>query len=80
MSGRPHPWTEKDRHAFEVLKLLIHAHGFPPTIREFGEALGVVESVAWTRLHRLRDQGIITWQDGAARTIQVVKPGMRLPE
>ena len=49
-------------------------HGFSPTIREIAQALGLVSaSAADYHLRRLEDKGVITRQEGKARTIRIVQ-------
>ena len=49
-------------------------HGFGPTIREVGEALGYRSYTAVKyRLDNLREEGRVTWQDGRTRTLRVAR-------
>ena len=51
--------------------------GYPPTLREVGEARRPPASVATVHahLHRLRRAGMVEWQQGAARTLRVTVKG-----
>ena len=55
--------------------------GFPPTLREIGEAVGLC-SPASVQHHvkSLRCRGLVSWHDGACRTISVAPAGMKMIE
>jgi DNA-binding IclR family transcriptional regulator len=44
--------------------------GYPPTIPELAEALGVADSTVHKHLSRLRAEGYVTWTDGQQRTLR----------
>jgi SOS-response transcriptional repressor LexA len=47
-------------------------NGFPPSIREISDGIGVQLRAIHTHLRKLRTAGAITFEDRKARTIQVV--------
>jgi len=50
-------------------------YGWPPTLRELAADLGMfAHSSVDYHLRRLRDQGLVDWEDGKARTLRVVEP------
>lgn len=63
----------------EVVAMLAHltfAKGYPPTVRELGEALGYSPNSLmavhyWLR--ELRDTGQVTWEPGKPRTLRVTE-------
>lgn len=44
--------------------------GYPPTIPEIAEAVGLVDSSVHRHLTRLRAEGYVTWTDGEQRTLR----------
>lgn len=63
-----------DEQFTETIRRLTSDMGYPPTVREIGEALGIASpaSVRW-RLMRLRDAGLVAYEDHRARTVRVVE-------
>lgn len=48
-------------------------HGYSPTVREIGQAVGLASSSSvWGELRALADDGRITYEPRKARTIRVV--------
>lgn len=70
---RPIPLTRRQR---DVLRYIIQqttATGFPPSLREIGEGLGLYSSsTTWTHLNSLTEKGYITRRKGYSRAIQLV--------
>lgn len=48
------------------------AHLYSPTIREIANHLGMSTNTIFLHLHILRDDGVITFEDRKARTIEIV--------
>lgn len=48
-------------------------HGYPPSFRDIGGAMGIVSagSVKY-RVARLREKGLLTYEDNRPRTIRLV--------
>jgi SOS-response transcriptional repressor LexA len=47
--------------------------GYPPTVREITKAVGLQSpSTTHGHLERLRDSGVITWENGTVRTIKLI--------
>ena len=49
-------------------------HGYAPSYREIGDGVGLASREGASRwVHLLRDEGVVTFVDGLARTVRVVK-------
>lgn len=60
----------------EILSFIcsyIEKYGYSPSMRDVSKAIGLSISPTKYRLDRLRESGAITFEDGMARTIRVVK-------
>lgn len=44
-----------------------------PTVREIGTQVGISVATVHHHLSELKDEGLVTWEVGKARTIQVVE-------
>ena len=66
----------------QVLRLIaksVAEHGYPPTIRELADTLGVSQTSVWFRLAALRRKGFVTsTRAGTARTLQITEAGRLL--
>lgn len=50
-------------------------HGYPPTVREIGAALGIPStSIVNRHLNRLHDAGALVRTSGVARGLRIVEP------
>ena len=48
--------------------------GFPPTVREITRGVGLrATSALYVRLLRMQVKGLVTWQEGTARSIRVLE-------
>ena len=56
----------------EAIRRLSKASGYPPTIREVADALGIGSTTAYSRLLALRFMGRLTWRDGSGRTLRII--------
>lgn len=65
--------TPRQEELLDVVRRFTADHGYPPTVREIRDGLGLnaVSRVA-RMLGQLREAGLIDWQDGLSRTIRVV--------
>lgn len=52
-------------------------HGFAPTIRELADAAELHHTTVMRWLDRLRARGVLTFEDGKARTIRLTETGRR---
>ena len=67
--------SEKKERIYTFVGQFIDDHGYPPTIIEIREALGISSnSVVLYNLLLLARDGRIRWQEGKARTLSVVPP------
>ena len=56
--------------ADKVLKTVIETH--PTTVREIAKTVGLSSTTVWYHLEALRDEGLVTWEKGKARTSRPV--------
>lgn len=54
---------------------LAAAAGYPPSIREVGQAVGLSSSTVHVHLRRLQAHGLVAYQPGMARTLQLTEAG-----
>ena len=69
--------TPRQQQVLDAIRDLTAEAGYPPTLRELGERLGIrsMNGVA-DHLKALKAKGHVSWQPASARTLQVVKrPG-----
>lgn len=58
----------------DAVKVLFDEKGYPPTVRELGDYVGLKSSGSVQRhLNKLRDNGKVTWISSLPRTIRVVE-------
>jgi repressor LexA len=69
--GKPPPLTERQRQVYDFIQDRIRDWGYPPTIREIGEHLGIksTNGVA-DHLKALKRKGYLTQQDMKSRTLR----------
>ncbi len=64
--------TVRQRALLEALRRLHRARGYPPSIRELGEAVGLASTSSVHRHVRILEQrGLVERRDGAHRTLRV---------
>jgi len=63
--------TEAQQKIMDAIVRLTEAQGFPPTTREIADDLGMWNSQVGRALQRLREEGLVSWQDNRARTLVV---------
>ncbi len=51
-----------------VFQTIIETH--PTTVREIAKTVGLSSTTVWYHLEALRDEGLVTWEKGKARTIR----------
>ncbi|MEW6064260.1 MAG: transcriptional regulator [Bacillota bacterium] len=59
----------------QIIKAIreLSQRGYPPTVREVGSRVGLRSSnTIYSRLARLRDQGLVHWQPTQSRTLRVI--------
>jgi len=74
MLDTPHA-RAMQRAIYTAADAYIEHHGYPPSMRELAERTGLrsTSSVA-VYLAQLRYRGCVTWVDGRARTLVLIKP------
>lgn len=70
--------TPAQRQLFDWLEDYIRSHRHSPSIRQMMEAMGLRSPAPiQSRLRHLQQKGWITWQEGQARTLQLLEAGGR---
>lgn len=58
---------------FEAIKTFIQTYGYAPTYRELCKLTGIGSTCTiYAHLRRLRNTGLITFEEGKPRTIRIV--------
>ncbi|MGC9520397.1 MAG: transcriptional repressor LexA [Anaerolineae bacterium] len=66
---------ERQQKVLACIEEYVEDHGFPPTVREIGDAIGVNStSLVSYYLKRLEEQGLITREPSMSRAIQLTTP------
>ncbi|MGC9469861.1 MAG: transcriptional repressor LexA [Anaerolineae bacterium] len=66
---------ERQRKVLDCIETYVDEHGFPPTVREIGDTIGVNStSLVSYYLKRLEEQGFINREPSMSRAIQVTRP------
>lgn len=66
--------TKKQKALYLTIKDFIKVNGYAPTIREINTITGIKStSTTFSKLFQLRKKGFITYIDGKARTIKILK-------
>ena len=69
----PESLTSAQQELYDWLNLYIHQHRHSPSIRQMMEAMGLRSPAPiQSRLRHLQQKGWITWQEGQARTLQLL--------
>ena len=73
MSAQQHDLTPAQRELYDWLADYIGSHRHSPSIRQMMEAMGLRSPAPiQSRLRHLQQKGWITWQEGQARTLQLL--------
>ncbi len=68
--------TPSQRKALKAIREFIARRGFPPTMKELGERLGVSAASAHQLVRQLQRKGFVRHQPGKARSLSIVRePG-----
>ena len=65
--------ARRQREVYEHLAVAIALHGYPPTLREISEALGINVSAVHQHMQALRRKGYVIWNPKMPRTIRIVE-------
>lgn len=68
-----HEITNPQRRTLEKIRLFTIAHGFPPTIKELAEVLGISHASAHGQVNQLVRKGYLKREPGKARGIVVAR-------
>lgn len=69
----PQPLTPRQQDVLEWIAGYIDTHGYSPTVREIASHYGWTTNGVMCHLRPMRKKGVITWQDGQARTMRIVE-------
>ncbi len=76
-SRRGRPRIEKitgpQRRALDAVRSYIERRGFPPTIKELGEELGIAPASAHELMKQLIRKGYVRRDPGKARSLEILK-------
>jgi repressor LexA len=79
-SAAPSDLTPAQQELYDWLGEFISSHRHSPSIRQMMEAMGLRSPAPiQSRLRHLQQKGWITWQEGQARTLQLLGGGGHLP-
>lgn len=67
--------TQKQLQILNVVRTLIDQRGYPPSIQEIGDYVGLAKSTVFKHLAALERKGLIKVDHGKARAFQVVASG-----
>jgi repressor LexA len=67
--------TQRQREVLTFIVEFIHAHSYPPTIREIGEKFNISVKGAYDHVSALKRKGKIKFEDKRSRTMEVVHSG-----
>ena len=70
--ARARKLTPRQAEVVATIRRLTAAHGYPPTIRELGVALGIGNHSVTGHLRYIAKKGWIDWREGQARTLRVL--------
>lgn len=63
--------TDRDQKVLRAMRKFIERKGYPPTVREIARLLGLKStSGVHTSLVRLREEGLVKWEDGRPGTLR----------
>lgn len=72
-AGSPEPLTSAQQELYEWLADYIGSHHHSPSIRQMMQSMGLRSPApVQSRLRHLQQKGWITWQEGQARTLQLL--------
>ena len=67
------PLQGKRLEIVEFIKTYTNCHGYPPSVREIGKAVGLAStSSVHNYLIQLQDAGVLTKKNSSARTIKLL--------
>jgi repressor LexA len=69
--------TERQARVLRFIEQYIHQHGYPPSLREIADALGMTPAGAHYHVQKLRKKNLLTYQPHRIRTIALVKSKRR---
>lgn len=68
--------SKRQQQAYDFICSFTAAHGYPPSVREIGGAIGLSSpSTVHSHLHKLEDAGYIRRDPNKPRTIEICGPG-----
>ena len=65
--------TRKQKESYQCILNYMKEHGYPPTVREFGELIGVKSTLsAFSRIKQLEQNGYIRRIPASPRAIEIL--------
>jgi len=61
--------TEKQIDVLDMIRIFVAANGYPPSMRQIMDALGIQLSTVTYRLTELKRKGYVRWERGSSRTL-----------
>lgn len=61
----------KDAQILDFVRASIEETGISPSITEISEHIGLSRTASCYRLSQLKERGLLTWQSGGCRTLQI---------
>nr|WP_035317562.1 transcriptional repressor LexA [Clostridium sp. 12(A)] len=72
-----HEITEKQRLVYDCIKESIKTYGYPPTVRELSNKLGISSSATQARLRKLEEAGYLKRDPAKPRTLEIVNEDIK---
>ncbi|MGG3943354.1 transcriptional regulator [Peribacillus psychrosaccharolyticus] len=64
--------TKRQKEVLEAITKYIVMNGYPPSIRDLGEEVGLKSSSTVSfLLTKLKEKGYVTWEEGRRRTLTI---------
>lgn len=64
--------TDRDQKVLRVVQKFIERKGYPPSVRQIARVLGLKSSSGVHKsLVRLREEGLVQWEEGQLRTLHL---------
>jgi repressor LexA len=58
---------------YEFIKAYRAEHGYAPTFRDVASGVGLYLTTVIAHLKALKNKGFVTWNEGIARSLRVIK-------
>ncbi|WP_190238755.1 transcriptional regulator [Pelotomaculum schinkii] len=66
--------TEREQQIYAAISEYTNQKGYPPSVRELGAMVGIASTCTMHHyLHRIKGQGLITFEPSKPRTLRLLK-------